>query len=52
MHDPVVEHGAEVAEVLEHPNVLAEQQLELELLEVLEAEALEAVLDGVGSSWI
>ena len=43
--------AAKVAEVLEQPDVLDEQQLELGLSEVREAEASGAALDGVGSSW-
>ena len=51
-HVPVAGHGivAEVAVVLEQPDVLAEQQLELGLSKVREAEASRAALGGVGSS--
>ena len=50
---PAARHGiaTEVDEVLEQPDVLAEQQLELGLSKVREAEASGVALSGVGSSW-
>lgn len=55
VHVPAVVHDtiAEMAEALEQSNALAKLlELELELYEVLEAEASGVTSSGVGSSWI